>query len=251
MVSKSRVTGAAARRASNREQMRTAILDAARSIVTDSGIDGLTIRAVATALDYSPGAIYEYFASKEDILTWLYFQGASGLGGRMEQAVADLPPGTSAVDGMMSLARAYRAHALANRELYGLVFGGMTCLPDPPKVEHPEMEAGGFGTLVRLAQRGVDEGSLVALPVSLIAHAAWSAVHGFVSLELQGHITGAFAPGMPTGSPELARQHRDEFFETVIRMMLVGFVTREYRTTMPDTLAAPARLTGTATELTD
>ena len=224
--------------------MQTAILDTARSIVTDGGIDALTIRAVATALNYSPGAIYEYFDSKEDILTWLYFQGASGLGGRMEQAVAELPPGTDAVDGLLAMARAYRAHALANRELYQLVFGGMTCLPDPPAVEHPEMETGGFGTLVRLAQRGVDEGSLVGLPVSLIAHAAWSAVHGFVSLEIQGHITGAEAPGMDVGSSEGASEQRDAFFESVIRMMLVGLVSDKYRSARPNPLVASAGLTG-------
>jgi len=251
VITTKRVTGAAARRASNRESMRAAILDTARGIVTESGIDGLTIRGVATALNYSPGAIYEYFESKEDILTWLYFQGASGLGGQMEQAVTDLPPGTSAVDGMMALARAYRAHALANRELYQLVFGGMTCIPDPPAVEHPEMETGGFGTLVRLAQQGIDEGSLVALPVSLIAHAAWSAVHGFVSLELQGHITGAEAPGMTIDSPEWASQHRDAFFETVIRMMLVGLVSAEYRAARPALLAASTGRTGVVTEPTD
>ena len=250
MITTPRVSGAAARRASNREQMRAAILDAARTIVTDGGIDALTIRAVATALNYSPGAIYEYFESKEDILTWLYFQGASGLGGQMEQAVAELPPGSSAVDGMMALARAYRAHALANRELYGLVFGGMTCLPDPPKVEHPEKETGGFGTLVRLAQRGIDEGSLVALPVSLIAHAAWSAVHGFVSLEIEGHITGAEAPGMVIDSPERASVHRDRFFESVIRMMLVGLVSEEYRSGKPNRLVASAGVTA-ATEPSD
>ena len=250
MITKSRVTGAAARRASNREQMRTAILDTARTIVTKGGIDALTIRAVATALNYSPGAIYEYFDSKEDILTWLYFQGASGLGGQMEQAVAELPPGTNAVAGLLAMARAYRAHALANRELYQLVFGGMTCLPDPPAVENPEMETGGFGTLVRLAQRGVDEGSLVALPVALIAHAAWSAVHGFVSLEIQGHITGAEAPGMDVGSPEGAGEQRDAFFESVIRMMLVGLVSDEYRSARPNPLVASAGLTA-ATERSD
>ncbi len=251
MISEQRPAGAAARRAANREQMQTAILDTARTIVTDSGIDALTIRAVAQALGYSPGAIYDYVGSKEDILVGLYFQGASGLGGQMERAVADLPPGTTAIDGLLSLARGYRAHALANRELYTLVFGGMTCLPDPPPVEQMGKETGGFGTLVRLAQRGVAEGSLVDLPVSLIAHAAWSAVHGFVSLEIQGHITGAEAPGMEIGSPELARQHRDDLFETVIRMMLVGLVTDAYRRTTGSLLATSVSPADATTELTD
>lgn len=251
MITNKRQTGAAVRRAANREQMQTAILDTARTIVTDHGIDALTIRAVAQELSYSPGAIYDYFESKEDILVRLYFQGTSGLGGRMEQAVADLPAGTTAVDGILSLARAYRAHAHANRELYQLVFGGMTCIPDPPPVEEMGKQTGGFGTLVQLAQQGVAEGSLVAHPVSLIAHAAWSAVHGFVSLEIQGHITGAEAPGMEIGSPELARQNRDEAFETVIRMMLVGLVSTAYREATESLLATPARPVGAITEPPD
>ena len=251
MINRKLPSGAAVRRAANREQMQTAILDTARTIVSDSGADALTIRAVATALSYSPGAIYDYFASKEDILVGLYFQGANGLGGQMERTVAALPADATAIDGLLSLARSYRAHALANRELYQLVHGGMTSLPDLPEIEHPEMETGGFGTLLRLARRGVEEGSLVALPVSLIAHAAWSAVHGFVSLELQGHITGADAPGMDIGSPELARQHRDEFFETVIRMMLVGLVAPEYREATGALLAAPTGQTVATTEITD
>lgn len=234
MITTKRVTGAAARRASNRESMRAAILDTARGIVTESGIDGLTIRGVATALNYSPGAIYEYFASKEDIVTALYFQGASGLGGQMEQAIADLPPAANAIEAMMALARSYRAHAHANPEFYRLVFGGLKLIPHAPAVDDPkDMEAGGFGTLIRLAQQGVDEGSLVDIPVPLIAHAAWAAVHGFVSLELEGHITGAPIPGMDIGSPEEAREQRDAFFDTVIRMMLVGLVTDAFRPTVP------------------
>lgn len=234
MITKKRPSGAAVRRAANREQMQAAILDTARTIVTDNGIDALTIRAVAQELSYSPGAIYDYFESKEDILTCLYFEGADGLGGQMEQAIADLPPGTNAVEGIMALARRYRAHAQANPEFYRLVFGGTRIIPEGPPVERQEKrDTGGFGTLMRLAQQGVDEGSLVDIPVPLIAHAAWAAVHGFVSLELQGHITGAPAPGLETGSPEAARQQRDTFFDTVIQMMLVGLVTAAFRPTVP------------------
>ena len=244
MVSTKRVSGAAARRATNREHMHAAILDTARSIVTDNGTNSLTIRGVAQALNYSPGAIYEYFESKEEILTCLYFQGTSGLGAQMEQAIADLPAGTDAVNGMMALARAYRAHALANRELYRLVFGGMTDTPEPPAIEHADQQAGGFGTLIGLAAQGVAEGSMVDIPVPLIAHAAWAAVHGFVSLELQGHIVGADAPGMPVPSDEDGLRQRDQMFETVIRMMLFGLVTEGYRATTPDPFATLGRPVG-------
>ncbi len=250
MITNRRPTGAAVRRAANREQMQTAILDTARTIVTDNGIDALTIRAVAQELSYSPGAIYDYFESKEDILNCLYFAGANGLGGRMEQVIADSPPGTSAIEQLIAIGHAYRAHATANRELYRLIFGGIKDVPAPPGPAISEEEIGGYGTLIRLARRGIAEGSIIDIPISLIAHAVWAAVHGFVSLELQGHITGG-APGTPAATEELGQQRRDEMFDTVMRMMLVGLVTSEYREATNSLLAATARPAGATTELPD
>lgn len=246
MVTTKRLSGAAARRAANREQMQAAILDTARTIVTHGGIDGLTIRAVAQELGYSPGAIYDYFESKEEILTRLYFAGANGLGGRMGQVIADAPPGTSAVELLLASGQAYREHALANPELYRLVFGGMKDIPAPPEITLPEEGPGGFGTLIQLAQQGVAEGSMVALPAPLIAYAAWSAVHGFVSLELQGHITGSDAPGMPPMSDEMGQHRRAEMFDVVMRMMMLGLVSEQYRSTRPPPSEGQALVSGNA-----
>ena len=79
-------TGASDRRERGRQEMRAAILEAAGDLVEVDGIDGLTIRAVAQAVGYSPGALYEYFDSKEAILKALYFGGADGLGAHCERA---------------------------------------------------------------------------------------------------------------------------------------------------------------------
>ena len=43
---------------------RAAILDTAMHLVARRGIDGLTLQAIAEALDYSVGALYRYFPSK-------------------------------------------------------------------------------------------------------------------------------------------------------------------------------------------
>lgn len=227
-----KVSGAAARRARNREQMHTAILTTAEALVTEHGVDGLTIRNLAQALSYSPGAIYEYFDSKEDILCGLFFQGTSGLGATMEAVVAAMPD-ASAPDRLIALARAYRAHAIANPALYRLAFGGMSYVPEAPKsFDHAgqaEAETGGFGTLVRVVREGLAVGSLVDAPVEHLVHAAWTAVHGFVSLELQGHITGLDPTGTVELSPEAARAHRDASFEGVIRLMLLGTVASDAR----------------------
>ena len=220
------LTGASARRERARQDMRQAIIDAAGTIVANEGIGKLTIRAVASKLGYSPGALYEYFDSKEAILHALYFDGAHGLGTHCEQAVAALPASASAIEALGALGHAYRSFALAHAEVYRLVF----CTNTPPReMAVPDTSLGGFGTLVRIAGQGVADGVLVDLPAPVIACAAWSAVHGFVSLEISGHVTGAEGPNQPSPPPDEGRQRRDQLFDAVLRMVLVGFLTEEHR----------------------
>lgn len=54
-----------------REQKIGEILDAAEQITLESGLDGLTIHGLAKTLDYTPGALYRYFPSKQAILAEL------------------------------------------------------------------------------------------------------------------------------------------------------------------------------------
>ena len=50
------------------EKNRQAILDAARSIIMEHGVDGLSMRVLADLVDYSPAALYKYFKDKDEIL---------------------------------------------------------------------------------------------------------------------------------------------------------------------------------------
>lgn len=74
------VMSAAAREASERQQQqrqqrqlamsdtrRALVLDAARSVFADKGVEGASIREIARRAGYTPGAIYSYFDSKEAI----------------------------------------------------------------------------------------------------------------------------------------------------------------------------------------
>jgi len=222
--------GAAARREQNRREMRVAILDAARAIVDEAGADKLTVRGIAQRLGYSAGAIYDYFPSKEHILHALYFLGTDGLGQQMALAVASLPPGTSVVDALLALARTYRAYAHAHVDLYWLAFSGIKERPDGQLALDPEEKQGiGFDSLLAIVAAGIANGTLVDdIPPMAIALAAWSSVHGFVSLELSGHMKPEVLAG-ETDSTCLDRRDiatRDDLFETLIRMILYGFVRR-------------------------
>lgn len=59
----------------DREVVRRAILDAARDLFLRDGFDQVSIRKIAERIEYSPAAIYSYFASKDDIFFALAEEG--------------------------------------------------------------------------------------------------------------------------------------------------------------------------------
>jgi len=68
-------------RARRRKARLAAILDAAMQLLINEGLDGMTIHSLAKAVDYTPGALYHYFPSKEAIIAELQVQIFSELHG--------------------------------------------------------------------------------------------------------------------------------------------------------------------------
>lgn len=64
----------------DRETVRRAILDAARDLFVREGYQNVSIRKIAERIEYSPAAIYGYFASKDDIFFALAEEGFRLLG---------------------------------------------------------------------------------------------------------------------------------------------------------------------------
>jgi AcrR family transcriptional regulator len=59
----------------DREAVQRAILDAAREMFVSEGYLNVSIRKIAERIEYSPGAIYSYFPSKDDIFLALAEEG--------------------------------------------------------------------------------------------------------------------------------------------------------------------------------
>jgi AcrR family transcriptional regulator len=71
---------------------RALVLDAARAVFEKQGIEGASIREIARAAGYTPGAIYFYYDSKEAIYGALLAESLERLNDRVAQA------GTGALD---------------------------------------------------------------------------------------------------------------------------------------------------------
>lgn len=59
--------------------MRQEIIQAARQIIREKGIDGLSMRAIAKIVHTSPANLYEYFLNKEEIIVSVYNDFLAGL----------------------------------------------------------------------------------------------------------------------------------------------------------------------------
>lgn len=206
--------------------MRNAILEEASRIVAEEGLEALSIRAIARNLGYSAGALYEYFRDKDAIIHGLYFKGADGLGAAMQRAVAALPPGAGILDELRTLAHTYRAHALANPDLFRLGLSMVMCVDDVDFDPDDPVSQGGYPILLDAILRGQAEGVLTDMPAPVLLAAAWSIAHGFVALELTNHITGGDVPGLPPEDPEEGMARRNAAFEGALEAFLHGVTRR-------------------------
>jgi AcrR family transcriptional regulator len=67
---------------------RELILDAAKQIFAEEGLEGASLRAIAVRAGYTPAALYFHFASKEAIYAEVLKRSLASLGAEVDQAVA-------------------------------------------------------------------------------------------------------------------------------------------------------------------
>lgn len=114
-----RVLSPKERRERNRAEMTTAILDAAREVMREQGVGGLTLQEVARRVNLRTPSLYEYFPSKAALYDALFRLGIRLYREHRDQVIQ--AQGTvwdflrAAIAGYMSFAQEYP-------ELYHLVF---------------------------------------------------------------------------------------------------------------------------------
>jgi AcrR family transcriptional regulator len=79
--------GTRERQQRERDRTRDAILTAARELFVNDGYRNVTMRKIAERIEYSPAAIYSYYASKDDIFLALANEGFHRLDARVQAAM--------------------------------------------------------------------------------------------------------------------------------------------------------------------
>ncbi|MCA9568516.1 MAG: TetR/AcrR family transcriptional regulator [Myxococcales bacterium] len=101
-------------RQKRRERLESDILEASTALLAEHGLEGLTVARIAKAIDYTPGALYRYYPSKDAIIAELHRAFVGDLLIAVEQRLADLPSGPReqlALAALVACSEAYITYA--------------------------------------------------------------------------------------------------------------------------------------------
>ena len=216
--------------------LRTAIRETAWRQMARVGTAELTLRGIARELGITAPAIYNHYASRDDLVTELIIEAYTSLGEAQAKACRVFPAGEHALR-LRAAGESYRGWALAYPQRYQLIFG--TPIPGYHCPLERTLPAAAFslstlvGVLEEIRRAGrlrlerpfaisaeklawleawQKQGTQADLQSFSMALLVWSRVHGLVSLEI-GRQIPEFGPNVG----ELYAFELDRILEQTIR----------------------------------
>lgn len=167
------------------DEVRSALVDVAESLVETGGIEALSFRALADAYGCSNTMPYSYFASKAEIVDGLRIRAYGWLQSVLEEAAAS---SADPLEALNALAAAYVRAGAERPAMYELLYSSAGAMDeDDPRLVAAKRDA------LDVAKRTI-EAAAASASVTLTtdaetaAHLFWVAAHGLVSLDAGGFL---------------------------------------------------------------
>ncbi len=161
-----------------KEQTRIDILENARQMIVEQGVNGLSIRALADQIDYTPGALYKYFDSKGDLIDAVRAESFE----RLNSFIATrIQPTSNAAEMLLNGGLAYIEYAGLHPQEYFLMFN-----MESSKATSGEERDIAMRSLLQIVEFGLVQGEFVVqddYDAAAIAYHCWATVHGIASLQ--------------------------------------------------------------------
>jgi AcrR family transcriptional regulator len=174
------------RRERRHRETRDEILLAAREVLLERGAADLSLREIARRAGYSPGALYKYFDSKDDVVKALADRAMGALLEAFAGVPTDLPPDDRAVE----LGLAYLEFARHNPADVAIVTMHESIAVGPHSREHDQLDE----TLLNVFREGAATG-VFSMPKSedaeFMTYGAWALAQGLATLEQRQRPTTA------------------------------------------------------------
>ena len=170
---------------------RAKVLDAAMRLLHEDGPDALQVRRIAAEVGSSTMTVYTHFGSMVDLRTAVIQEGLA----RFAAALDQVGQTDDAIADLFAQGVAYRRFALDDPHLYRMMFGVST--PKSNQQNFRDLTTGdspsalpegttAFGILARLTRRAADDDRVRVPDTGALAAQIWSAIHGYVLLEMAG-----------------------------------------------------------------
>ncbi|WET81437.1 TetR/AcrR family transcriptional regulator [Amycolatopsis sp. QT-25] len=174
-------------------EVKAKLVEAAIRLLSDGGPEALQARKLAAEIGASTMAVYTHFGGMGALVDEVAREGFRRLSAKLGEIEETADPAAD----ILTLALAYRRTVVENPQLYAVTFGqsqpngqkaalvDMTSEETRESLSDEGIEA--FGYLVRAAKRVIDAGRFRPAPEFDVAAQLWSAVHGYITLEVAGH----------------------------------------------------------------
>jgi AcrR family transcriptional regulator len=162
--------------------LREALIYAGLEILSEKGIDGLSLRKVAKKVGVSHTAPYNHFADKQALLAAISTAGHEQLYQALSNAFEAARASSQEI--ILEIAWAYLQFALDDPDRFKLMFSGAL----EEERDHPkfiEVSLKNIALLEEIIAYCQSKGQLEVGKVDLSAIKLWSSVHGFTNLILE------------------------------------------------------------------
>jgi AcrR family transcriptional regulator len=180
------------RREIEKGEMRKKIIDSATEILANEGYSSLSIRKIASRIEYSPGTIYHYFKDKAEVVTSVAEEFYRMILKKISEVPVDTQnPDKSIRDGL----RAYIDLMLEAPEQFKAIL--MENIPEIQQIvnileEGISKERKSIGVLCEHIALGIEKGKFRTMDVEATAQILWTATYGLTSrLILERNISEA------------------------------------------------------------
>lgn len=182
------VMATADRKAKEKTELKALILNSARKLFVENGIEQTTIRSIAHSIDYSIGTVYKYFKDKNAILYELHQQGFQDLGNRFLALYKENDP----MERLRAMGKVYIQFAKTHPDMYDLMFSVKAPIEFLDAVNQQQWNEGKatFDVLRSTIKDCIDSGHFKGHKLEPLAFLIWSCVHGMCSLEIRNRTKG-------------------------------------------------------------
>ncbi|MGL9616530.1 WHG domain-containing protein [Bradyrhizobium sp. U531] len=166
--------------------LREALLQAAERVLERDGLAGLTLRAVAREAGVSHAAPTHHFGDLTGLLSELAAVGFRQFNAAM---ASSCDAATTPLERALARPKAYVAYAQAHPGMYGIMFRTERLDYSRPSLhEAAEASFAGLANAIGMMRQEQISGDALTLNQGAAIARAWSMVHGFTTLLLDGRL---------------------------------------------------------------